>query len=80
MIITQYPVIFNFRDKTGWVLEKSVGTGRLPGSRRGLLLLTLLFQAKVISGRILHQSPLWMTLVTEDFGPFLNVYLALQCF
>ena len=36
-LITRYPVIFNFRVGTGRVLEKKFGTGRVPGSRQGLL-------------------------------------------
>ena len=35
-LITRYPVIFNFRVGTGWVLEKKSGMGRVPGSRRTL--------------------------------------------
>ena len=34
--ITRYPVIFNFRVGTGRVLEKKLGTGRVPGSRQSL--------------------------------------------
>ena len=36
-LITQYPVIFNFRVGTRRVLEKKFGTGRVPGSRRTLV-------------------------------------------
>ena len=36
-LITRYPVIFNFRVGTGRVLEKKFGTGRVPGSRRTLV-------------------------------------------
>ena len=36
LLITRYPVIFNFWVGTGRVLEKKVGTGRVPGSRRTL--------------------------------------------
>ena len=36
-LITRYPVIFNFRVGTGRVLEKKFGTGRVPGSRRTLI-------------------------------------------
>ena len=35
-LITRYPVIFNFRVGTGWVLEKKFGTGRVPRSRQTL--------------------------------------------
>ena len=37
-LITRYPVIFNFRVGTGRVLKKKFGTGRVPGSRRTLVM------------------------------------------
>ena len=36
-LITWYLVIINFLDRTGRVLEKKFGTGRVPGSRQGLI-------------------------------------------
>ena len=36
-LITQYPVIFIFRVRTGQLLEKELATGRVPGSRRALI-------------------------------------------
>ena len=37
-LITRYPVVFSFRVGTGRVLKKKFGTGRVPGSRRTLVL------------------------------------------
>ena len=37
ILIAWYLVIYNFRAGTGRVLEKKFGTGRVPGSRQGLL-------------------------------------------
>mgnify|MGYP006975834885 CR=1 FL=1 len=37
-LIPRYPVIFKFRDGTGRVIEKKIGSGRVPGSRQTLLL------------------------------------------
>ena len=39
-LITRYPVIFNFRVGTGRVLEKKFGMGRVPGSRRTLVMIS----------------------------------------
>ena len=36
ILITRYPVIFKFRDGTGRVIEKKIGSGRVPGSRQTL--------------------------------------------
>ena len=38
ILITRYPVIFKFRDGTGWVIEKKIWSGRVPGSRQTLIL------------------------------------------
>ncbi len=38
ILITHYPVIFKFRDGTGRVIEKKIGSGRVPGSRQTLVI------------------------------------------
>ena len=38
ILISCYPKIFNFWDRTGRILEWKFGTGRVPGSRQGLFL------------------------------------------